>query len=231
MEADFRPQPLQAVFLNRRKHIMNQLHFSALHGFASAQLPVSPTHQKYKTPYNQQPWFVCGIFIFLMLAAPFAHSTGTPALPADYRPCNADAYSIDPDESGTNIRRHPSAQSPVLRKINTQGHGFDVHITGYASGWFQINKASDPTEEDKTLFKGNGWIHASLLGADGMGSGTRLFSAPSLTAKKTGLVRVNEGATLKSCSGKWLEVKNSTNGKIGWAAPGTLCINSLTTCP
>lgn len=156
------------------------------------------------------------------------------SLPKGNRACDVYAYSIDPDKSGTNIRRAASARSPVLQKIKSKHAGFEsftVHITGYSSGWFQINEAIESgTETPEFLFKGAGWVHASLLGSDGAGSGTPLFASPSAKSKQIGVIQIEDGATLKSCAGEWVEIKNNAKNLSGWAAPGTLCTNAISNC-
>lgn len=148
--------------------------------------------------------------------------------------CDIDAYLIDPDPSGSNIRMAPSAQSKIIKTI-TSAYGSDytlsIHITGYSSGWFLIDEATEgASENNEYRFQGKGWIHSSLVGSDGVSGGTSLFLFPTKKAKRVGSVQVEEGANLRSCKGKWVEVQNRKNKQTGWAAPNTLCTNGFTNC-
>ena len=84
-------------------------------------------------------------------------------------------------------------------------------------------------EQERTFFKGEGWLFGPLLGVDGVGGGTKLYQQPRPRSRVIGnLPGGSDGAIVRGCQGKWMYVEYK---KLrGWAAPGTLCSNSLTTC-
>ncbi len=170
------------------------------------------------------------IFYSSMLSVLATHSFAS----TNIQSCDIDAYLIDPDPRGSNIRMAPSAQSKIIKTI-TSAYGSDytlnIHITGYFSGWFLIDEATEgASENNEYRFQGKGWIHSSLIGSDGVGGGTPLFLSPTKNSKRIGMIHVEDRATLRSCKGKWVEVQNDKNKQIGWAAPDTLCTNGFTNC-
>ena len=148
--------------------------------------------------------------------------------------CDAQAYVIDRDPKGMNVRSGPGSHHKVIGNLPNQDvNGIGVHITGSQGDWVRIDLAvEEGGEEERTFFKGEGWLYGPLLGVDGVGGiegGTKLYREPTGRSRILGrLVAGEEGAIVRGCRGKWMYVEYK---KVrGWAAPGTLCANSLTTC-
>ena len=110
--------------------------------------------------------------------------------------------------------------------------GVGVHITGSSGDWVQIDLGfEEGTEEEKTLFKGTGWVYAPLLGLTGIAhteGDTQLFREASKRSRVVKLIPGGDDVNVWGCRGKWFYVEYK---KVkGWVAPETLCSNPLTTC-
>lgn len=150
-------------------------------------------------------------------------------------PCDAEAYVNDPDPKGMNVRSGPGATFKVVGNLpNADVNGISVHITGAQGEWARIDRADEQggETEDRTFFKGVGWVYAPLLSVDGVGwiaGGTKLHQEPSARSRVVArMLAGGEGANVRGCKGKWLLLEHK--GARGWAAPGTTCSNALTTC-
>ena len=145
--------------------------------------------------------------------------------------CDVDAYVIDRDPKGMNVRSGPGSSYKIIGNLpNQEVNGIGVHITGSKGDWMRVDLAvEEGGEQDRTFFKGEGWLYGPLLGVDGIGGGTKLYEKPERGSRVIGtLPGGSEGAIVRGCLGKWMYIEYKK--KKAWAAPGTLCANSLTTC-
>jgi hypothetical protein len=169
-----------------------------------------------------------------LLAVAFCGHANAEAPQGVSQTCDIWAYLVDHDRSGTNVRISPDKNSKVIKLIKSKYEESDspsIHITGFVPGWFKVGEAIESgTEKSEFLFKGSGWVQASAVGSDGAGNGTPLFTSRSAKSKQLGVVKIEDGVVLKSCSGKWVEVENKAKNLAGWAAPNTLCTNAVTNC-
>ena len=101
--------------------------------------------------------------------------------------CQVNAYSIDPDPKGVNVRGGPSATAKIVGVIKAKDEA-QVTIVGETAGWFRITQYWD-SAADKDV-KLAGWVHGSRLGTGLMimqGSGPKLSEplreSPSDAAK------------------------------------------------
>ena len=145
--------------------------------------------------------------------------------------CDVNAYVIDPDPKGMNVRSGPGSTFKIIGNLPKQDvEGIGVHITGSKGDWVRIDLAvEEGAEQERTFFKGEGWLYGPLLGVDGIGGGTKLYQQARTRSRVVGnLPGGSDGAIVRGCQGKWMYVEYK---KLrGWAAPDTLCSNSLTTC-
>jgi SH3-like domain-containing protein len=149
-------------------------------------------------------------------------------------PCDVRAYVIDREPGGLNVRSGPVKTSKVIGNLpNSKVEGIGVHITGASGEWVRIDKAvEEGGDTERTFFQGEGWVYAALLGVEGMAiteGGTNLYQ--DTTTKSRVIIRVpggDDSVKVRGCNGQWLYVEYKK--KKGWAAPDTLCANSLTTC-
>lgn len=179
--------------------------------------------------------FVCGACLLL-----FSPGVGTrarrhvQAVTGAVTPCDIEAVVVDRDPQGMNVRSGPGSSFKVIGNLPTQDvDGVSVHITGSQGDWVRIDRADiQGGDEERTAFKGLGWVYAPLLSVDGVGwvpGGTKIFKEPSVKSRVLARLPADGGgATVRGCRGKWthLEFKKTR----GWAAPGTTCANALTTC-
>ncbi len=173
-------------------------------------------------------------------------------------PCSGDAYIIDADPHGTNLREAPDGHAKIIRVIpRDKVGGTFVRIAGYSNGWIHVNEFFDTTDEFKPK-KINGWIHARLLGTNSeVGDGVRLYTLPHKTSKNILFPPVSVGFRLLSCQDDWIQVETiSPNADYvkeageefgrkrflidlrkrktpltGWLPKYGHCPNPLTTCP
>ena len=148
-------------------------------------------------------------------------------------PCVAAAYVIDHDPNGLNVRSGPGKNYAVIGNLpNKADTGVGLHITGSSGDWLRIDSGvEEGTEQEQTLFKGVGWVYAPLLGLTGIAQSKGATLLYREASQKSGVVKRVPGGddvNVWSCRGEWLYVEYK---KVkGWAAPKTLCSNSLTTC-
>ena len=149
-------------------------------------------------------------------------------------PCDVEAYVVDKDPHGLNVRSGPNKNHKIIGNLPDQeAEGIVVHITGSSGEWVRIDHAVEAGgEPNRDFFKGAGWVYARLLGAEGMAisnGGTNLYKEP--TEKSRILSKVpggDDAIIIRGCRGQWMYIEYK---KVwGWAAPHTLCANPLTTC-
>jgi SH3-like domain-containing protein len=141
--------------------------------------------------------------------------------------CDISAFVVDEDAAGLNVRSGPSATAPVLRTVSNAGSGV-ARIVEQNGAWFRVTAIVD-AEDDTTLFRGDGWVHVSLLGTSVANEDPRLYAAPRRQSRA--LARLVPDATLVTligCDGAWAQVRAA--GRVGWLSPGGQCSNPLTTC-
>lgn len=149
-------------------------------------------------------------------------------------PCDVEAYVIDHDPKGLNVRSGPGGSSKIVGLLPNEGvEGVGVHITGSSGEWVRIDRATEQGgDEDRTLFSGEGWVYGPLLGTDGVGwieGGTPIYKEPSKRSRVVARMSAGaEGAVVKGCKGKWMYLEHKK--VTGWAQGDALCNNSLTTC-
>ena len=141
--------------------------------------------------------------------------------------CEITALVADPDPNGMNVRAGPSTRSPVLRVIPVDASGVAT-VREQRGTWFRVARITDEIE-GTDLFRGDGWVHRSLLGLTVANGDTRLYAAPNRRSRVLSTLRADETAiTLIGCSGQWAKV--SAEGREGWLSPSGQCSNPLTTC-
>jgi hypothetical protein len=177
-------------------------------------------------------------------------------LPRGTEPCYLNAWSIDTDPAGLNVRAGPSERSRVLGRVppawTAPGRDGDpgttyrseFEIAGYRAGWFLIRKIKAPGEDYNERyprsrpqpFRGQGWVSARHVGGalsnGGLPTG-RLMQAPNAHAAFRDVARNGEPIStgdivqrLYACSGNWALIE--MEGVRGWW--NTICSNQVTNC-
>src|SRR3712207_2906389 len=109
--------------------------------------------------------------VFTLAALGLAGSAGAAA-----SPCKLDVFFVDQD-ARTNIRAAPSSSAKVIARVDPEKAV--ATIVESRNGWFRTTRVTD-FESDGLLYRGSGWLHASVLGLSVAGGVTpRLYAAPS----------------------------------------------------
>jgi SH3-like domain-containing protein len=178
------------------------------------------------------------------------------ALAQAERKCELNAYTIDEDPKGINVRGGPSNQAKVVHVIK-KGDTM-VSIVAESNGWFRINEYSrfDGSKDVKL----SGWLHGSRLGASLMimqagKAEERLLEEPSERSKTLLLLKWDGGeknelsaelpggrrevidynkikgaadAKLLACANGYVKVR--VHKYEGWLKTDRLCGSPVTTC-
>ena len=146
--------------------------------------------------------------------------------------CDVEAYVIDKDPDGLNVRSEPRSGSIVgnLPRINPP-NGMIVHLIGEKpdGGWLQIDRGE--TTGGETPFAGSGWVSGNMLGVTAKssdGKGAKLYEANNAKSKVAATVPHRTLLTISGCDRKWLRVKY--NSTTGWLAPDAQCANPAGRC-
>ncbi len=143
--------------------------------------------------------------------------------------CDVEAYVIDRDPKGLNVRDAPGVQGRVVAVIPLDVDGTVVRLLASSpNGWVQITHAE--TIGGAVVFDRKGWVSGNMLGTGTRGYGTKgvkLYAA----ARKGGAVGTipsEDEARIAGCSGDWVRVKYKN--LTGWLQPEDQCPNPVTTC-
>jgi uncharacterized protein YraI len=178
-------------------------------------------------------FILCALLALLSVGNTFAYRRGQTGR-LTIVPCGVRAYVIDRDQKGLNVRSGPGKTYKAIGNLPSQGvEGIGVHITGASGEWVRIDRAvEEGGEQERVFFTGEGWVYAPMLGVSGMAiteGGTNLYQSPTTNSRF--IIRIpggDDSVIVRGCQGQWMYVEYKK--KRGWAAPDTLCANSLTTC-
>jgi SH3-like domain-containing protein len=151
---------------------------------------------------------------------------GLPAEEIAVTPCKLQAYVIDKDKNGLNVRAKPSSASASLATIPFDDDGVIVNIIGASNNWVLIDKAQAVSGAE--VYAGKGWVFAQLLGTSTRYK-VKLLPEPSKKSAGVGFVPVEAEVKLLSCKGAWVRVEYKK--LAGWLEPDAQCPNPVTTCP
>ncbi|HEX8557882.1 MAG TPA: SH3 domain-containing protein [Pyrinomonadaceae bacterium] len=165
------------------------------------------------------------------LAALVSAGRAAPAAPGAAAPaaCKVEAYVVDKDPGGLNVRDAPGPAGKVVAVIPLDEEGTTVNIVASSpNGWVQIERAE--TVMGSVVFDGKGWVSGNMLGVSTRGYGTkgvRLYAAAG-RGKAVGTIPPEAEARVAGCSGGMMRVryKNLT----GWLEPDAQCASPVTNC-
>jgi hypothetical protein len=142
--------------------------------------------------------------------------------------CNVIVDVTDTDPKGTNVRDAPSGKAiAVLAQPSGADDWIEVHVTGQSGDWYEIDGAKLIGDSVKSVFKGKGYLHRSVLGVSGLQQGTTIWADPDTRSRVIDPSAAgDQPVTLLGCSGDFLKVhvKKGT----GWTKG--VCTNQRTTC-
>lgn len=143
--------------------------------------------------------------------------------------CQINAFVIDKDPKGLNVRSGPGTNYKIIGNLPTTKVGVIVELAASQGNWVQITKAESP---EKVEFQGTGWVSSQLLGTSTRGYGTEgvsLYSSANPQRSVIGRIPPETGVKLLGCDQEWAMVEYQ--GLKGWIEPQSQCPNPLTTCP
>jgi len=142
--------------------------------------------------------------------------------------CNVTASVIDQDPKGTNVRKTPGGDvAATLRTSRDADDWIEVHVVGQSGDWFAIDRADLVGDARKTIYRGKGYMHRTVLGADGLVNGEPIRAdhdvrSPQILASED----ADQQALLLGCWGDFMKIR--VKGGVGWTK--ALCLNQRTTC-
>ena len=152
---------------------------------------------------------------------------------AERQACDVRVAITDNDPKGTNIRSAPGGPVlTVLKSPSADNNWIEVHVTAQVGDWFEIDHAL-LADGDKTVFKGTGYLHRSMVGISGVAGGGAVYANHDAAGAKLDVDDPPDAAMdLLGCWGEFLHVQikgdNRAKGQKGWVnAP---CTNMVTTC-
>jgi len=148
------------------------------------------------------------------------------------KPCDVAGYIYDSDPNGLNVRATPGKDGRILTSLKKGTGDISLEIIGTnGSGWVRITEAWHG--EDGDVFKGKGWVFASMLATGTRGypnynSPSKLYASPSKKSKALIVVPAEAEVMIVDCAGKWAKVRYENT--TGWLAPENQCGSPFTTC-
>jgi uncharacterized protein YgiM (DUF1202 family) len=143
--------------------------------------------------------------------------------------CNVEAYVVDPDPKGLNVRETPGANGRVVAVIPKDEDGTVVHlIASSPDGWVQIDRAE--TIGGTVVFDRKGWVSGNMLGTETRGYGTRgvKLRGDGKAGKVVGTIPPETEVKVAGCSGNRVKVRYKS--LTGWLEREDQCPNPVTLC-
>ncbi|HEY2481527.1 MAG TPA: hypothetical protein VGI30_04945 [Caulobacteraceae bacterium] len=146
--------------------------------------------------------------------------------------CDLTLAVIDADPRGTNVRATPGGKVTVALKTSPDPEiledWIEVHVIGQSGDWFLIDGAKDMGDNEKTIFRGKGYMHRNVLGASGLENGFPLWSDHNEKSRMIAKApTADQTVTFLDCWGYFAKIRVSEG--LGWSE--NLCTNQRTTCP
>ncbi len=154
--------------------------------------------------------------------------------------CNVNAYVIDPDPAGLNVRTKPE-NGDVFLQLPPESL---LTVVDAEEGWLRLARAESIEGDvlyDQTKDKRPAWAFAKLIGTSTRTeistesfAGAKIYAEPNINAKILSRALSETGGELLDCSGSWVKVRIGDEHEDtveGWLAPDGQCPNPVTTCP
>ncbi|MBN2223865.1 MAG: SH3 domain-containing protein [Deltaproteobacteria bacterium] len=186
------------------------------------------------------------ILIFSVLVATAAFSTlpvwGQNEYGKPITNCNCNAYVVDTDPAGTNVRTGPGTDYTVIGTLPT-GRPVRVHIAGSVGEWMRISSYTVFDEAAKGSSTDiDGWVSGKLLAvttrvstyaADDSRGFVTIYESNSYKSHddvlaEIGRIPVNSAITLADAHGNWVKV--NYKGVEGWLDPVSFCGDPFNEC-
>ena len=143
--------------------------------------------------------------------------------------CDLEAYVVDPDPKGLNVRDAPGVGGRVVGVIPLDGDGTVVHlVASNANGWVQLDRAE--TIAGTVVFDQKGWVSGNMLGIETRGYGTKgvkLYAA-ARRGRVAGTIPPETEVRVAGCEGQMMRVRY--RALAGWHARDDQCPSPVTHC-
>jgi SH3-like domain-containing protein len=174
------------------------------------------------------------VFMPAMLLSRVESQAATQKVVAAPTPCRVEAYVIDPDPKGLNVRFGPGTEFGVKTRLLAQNETM-VSIKGASGSWLMIDEAFEveAVEESKGL-QGKGWVYASMLALTTRYVGLKkepavpLFQEPNHNSPVVLRLPRDLEVKIVGCRGDWVQVQYKTYK--GWLDAESQCGNPVTNC-
>jgi hypothetical protein len=141
--------------------------------------------------------------------------------------CNIRVDVTDSDPKGTHVRATPGGKIIATLPSPAVDDWVEVHVIGQSGDWFLIDSATAVGDDEKTIFKGRGYLHKSVVGASGLQNGTTIWTEHDVASRA--LDRSAPGDQAVTLVGCWQDfAKVRVKKGDGWTKG--LCLNQRTTC-
>jgi hypothetical protein len=149
------------------------------------------------------------------------------ALAAEMQACDVTVDIVDADPKGTNLREAPGGRIVAVLPAPAADDWLEAHVVGQAGDWFLIDSARNVGDDEKTLFRGRGYVHKSLAGASGLQSGAKVWADHDIKTRELEPSPPRDQAPeILGCWGAFVKIR--CGNTTGWARG--LCLNQRTTC-
>lgn len=163
-------------------------------------------------------------------ATAYHASAGSAANAPSAAACDAQAYVIDKDPKGLNVRETPGTDGKVIAVIPLDVDGTTVHmISADSKGWVRIDRAE--TIMGQVVFDKKGWVSGNMLGTSTRGYGTkgvRLYGGAARGSKVLGTVPPEAEVKVLGCEAEKVQVRY--RNLVGWLDADSQCPNPVTLC-
>lgn len=147
-------------------------------------------------------------------------------------PCSCEAYVIDTDQNGLNVRQKGDKNAAVVTKIPFDKEGVLVTLDGSnGKGWVSLSEGVNM--RDKVMLTKKGYVFAQKLGISVAGyeqGKVDVYAAPSRSSAKINAILAGNDVVVLDCKGNWMKVKYADKGIEGWLRHEDQCPNPVTTC-
>lgn len=143
--------------------------------------------------------------------------------------CDVQAYVVDPDPKGLNVRDAPGVNGKVVAVIPLDGDGTTVHLVASSpNGWVQIDRAE--TVGGEVVFDRKGWISGNMLATDTRGYGTKgvKLRGEGKAGKVVGTIPPEMPVRVAGCAGDRIKVKYKN--LVGFLDREDQCPSPVTLC-
>lgn len=161
------------------------------------------------------------------LCAPALLLLGGSVEAAATQACDVKVGVIDLDPAGTHVRETPGGKIVATLRPSQGDDWIEVHVVGQAGDWFLIDHADEVGDDSTPIFDRRGYMHRSVLGADGLVYGVPIRAGHAEASPRIlASADLDQQVAFLDCWHDFMRIR--VKGGIGWTKE--LCLNQRTTC-